>query len=258
MRRAFCSMVAVALAGLLPWAYGQDLKTDVQKKLDAQFVVTRFTGDRTDIVKPGSVLVFQKKALVMFATSERLPPTTNYQNGKLTMGFGTSMEAMKTGDDRVPQRTFVEGEKFWLADTDIEDGAVFLLVISDPYNDVRYFTKLKFPFNKKSPPSADEMLKTISEVVTVDSGGPQTNTAQQAPAPASAPPPASLAPIAPPPPPVDAPPAAPKTIALGQTRDVVIAILGQPQKVVKLGAKEIDIFPDLKVTFVNNKVSDVQ
>jgi hypothetical protein len=174
---------------------------------------------------------------------------------------------MKTGDQRVPQRTFVEGEKFWLADTSIEDGAVFLLVISDPYGDVRYYTKLKFPFNKKSPPSADDVMKTISEVVGVDSGGPDENAAQQqqpqqqqqqrqAPAPAATP--VSLAPIAAPPPPVDAPPPAPKTISVGQTRDVVIAILGQPEKVVKLGAKEIDIYPDLKVTFINNKVSTVQ
>jgi hypothetical protein len=38
----------------------------------------------------------------------------------------------------------------------------------------------------------------------------------------------------------------------------VIASLGQPQKVVQLGAKEIDFYPDLKVTFVNGKVTDVQ
>jgi len=28
--------------------------------------------------------------------------------------------------------------------------------------------------------------------------------------------------------------------------------------VVKLGTKEIDVYPDMKVTFVNNKVTDVQ
>ena len=66
------------------------------------------------------------------------------------------------------------------------------------------------------------------------------------------------APIAPPPPPPDAAPVAPKTIEKGQTRDVVVAILGQPTKVIKLGTKEIDVYPDMKVTFVNNKVSDVQ
>ena len=37
-----------------------------------------------------------------------------------------------------------------------------------------------------------------------------------------------------------------------------MAIFGQPSKVVKLGTKEIDVYPDMKVTFVNNKVTDVQ
>jgi hypothetical protein len=193
----------------------------------------------------------------MFSVDYMPQATSVYQNGKLTMGFGTSLEASKRGDERVPQRTFVDGEKMWFAGLEVADGAVFVLVISDPINDVRYQTKLKFPFNKKSPPTAEEMIKTMSEVVTADTGSDQEAT-QQAQAPASPQPAAVTAPIAPPPPPADAAPAQPKTIAIGQTRDVVIAIFGQPQKIVKLGAKEIDIFPDLKVTFVNNKVSDVQ
>ena len=48
------------------------------------------------------------------------------------------------------------------------------------------------------------------------------------------------------------------TIAIGQTRDEVIAMFGVPSKVVQLGKKEIDVFPDMKVTFVQNKVVDVQ
>src|ERR1035441_702805 len=49
----------------------------------------------------------------------------------------------------------------------------------------------------------------------------------------------------PPPPPRDAPPPAPKTIKLGQPKDQVVAIFGQPTKVAKLGAKEIDYYPDM-------------
>jgi hypothetical protein len=39
---------------------------------------------------------------------------------------------------------------------------------------------------------------------------------------------------------------------------VVVAILGQPSKVVKLGTKEIYYYPDMKVIFVSGKVTDVQ
>ena len=36
------------------------------------------------------------------------------------------------------------------------------------------------------------------------------------------------------------------------------ASLGQPEKIVNLGAKQIYVYKDLKVTFVKGKVSDVQ
>jgi outer membrane protein assembly factor BamE (lipoprotein component of BamABCDE complex) len=67
-----------------------------------------------------------------------------------------------------------------------------------------------------------------------------------------------MAPIAPPPPPADAPPAQPKTVAKGQTKDQVYAIFGQPTKIANLGAKEIDYYPDFKVIFVGGKVSTVE
>ena len=37
-----------------------------------------------------------------------------------------------------------------------------------------------------------------------------------------------------------------------------MATFGQPQKVVKLGTKDIYYYSDMKVTFVNGKVTDVQ
>ncbi len=68
----------------------------------------------------------------------------------------------------------------------------------------------------------------------------------------------ALAPIAPPPPPADTPPAPPKTISIGQTKDEVVAMFGQPQKVVKLPTKEMLYYPDMKVTLVKAKVSNVE
>ena len=41
-------------------------------------------------------------------------------------------------------------------------------------------------------------------------------------------------------------------------KDQVVANFGQPTKVVKLGTKEIDYYPDMKVVYTNGKVSDVQ
>jgi hypothetical protein len=62
-----------------------------------------------------------------------------------------------------------------------------------------------------------------------------------------------MADIAPPPPPADTP-----TIAIGQTKAQVTAAFGQPVKTAKLGAKEIFYYKDMKVTFTNGKVSNVE
>jgi hypothetical protein len=49
-----------------------------------------------------------------------------------------------------------------------------------------------------------------------------------------------------------------KTVELGQTPDQVESALGAPDKIVKLGAKEIYVYKDMKVVFTEGKVSDVQ
>jgi hypothetical protein len=52
--------------------------------------------------------------------------------------------------------------------------------------------------------------------------------------------------------------AAPATISLGQTIADVVAILGQPQQIVDLGSKKIYVYKNLKITFVDGRVTDVQ
>ena len=93
-------------------------------------------------------------------------------------------------------------------------------------------------------PPADDVIKTIEEVITAESDAPEAAPADNAATPAQAP--AAQA------------PAPPKTIALGQTTDQVVEILGQPQKIVNLGAKQMYFYPDMKVIFTNGKVTDVQ
>jgi hypothetical protein len=50
----------------------------------------------------------------------------------------------------------------------------------------------------------------------------------------------------------------PQTIQMGLTTDQVQASLGQPSKMVNLGPKQIYVYKDLKVTFLNGRVADVQ
>jgi len=71
----------------------------------------------------------------------------------------------------------------------------------------------------------------------------------------AAPPAASGAIAAPAPPPPAAPPT---TISIGQTIDEVSGAMGQPLRVVDLGPKKIYVYRDMKITFKDGKVSDVQ
>ncbi len=48
------------------------------------------------------------------------------------------------------------------------------------------------------------------------------------------------------------------TIALGQTIDQVVGALGNPTRIIDAGAKKIYAYPDMKIIFLNGKVSDVQ
>ncbi len=251
----------------------------IQQKLESDFAVSKATADKNDIVTPGAVLVLKKDGLLMSATSTSSAASNTYRDGKISQGlwkvakmpgFGGLVSHTTTN---VQTRTFVAGEKFWVTKITTHDDGVVFELLSDPIGDNRYYATLKFPFNKAALPTPEAADANVGEVLKVDSddaaaadnkggkgGGNQPAPAAAptgAPAAAAAPPPA-MAPIAPPPPPADAVPAAPKTIALKQTKEEVIANFGQPTKVVKLGTKEIDYYPDMKVTFVNNKVTDIQ
>ena len=178
-------------------------------------------------------------------------------------------------------RAYVTGEKMWVTKIEVkaegkEDGVVFDLY-TDAIADVRYKASLRIPYPKGA--TLDQIDKMVAEVFKVQpakdaqqqqqapAGGqqaaPAAPAAAQAALPAIAPPPppadnAALPEIAPPPPPADEPAAPPKTISLGQTTDQVVAILGQPQKIVNLTNKQTYYYKDLKVMFTAGKVTDVQ
>jgi hypothetical protein len=58
--------------------------------------------------------------------------------------------------------------------------------------------------------------------------------------------------------PAAAPGAPPPTLTLGLSTDQVTGMLGAPKQIVDLGAKKIYVYKDMKVTFNDGKVSDIQ
>jgi hypothetical protein len=267
----------------MPFTAGAQNKSAIEKKLVSEYALTQATADQSDIVTAGAILVLKKGNIIMAPVSS----TNFYQNtykegkisqnalGKLNNGLNRFSHLPGAQAPAAPAtRTFVPGEKVWVTKIECKDDGVVFDLYTDAYAEVRYKAALKFYFNPKGPiPAVDEMDKMVAEVFKVqpaeDKAAPTGDQQQQqapaaapAPAPVAAPPPAAdpaLAPIAPPPPPVDEPAAPPKELKMGQTKDEVIANFGQPEKIVKLGTKEIYYYKDLgKVTFVNGKVTDVQ
>jgi len=264
------SVAMLAMAATAP-AQGTDAVADLQHKLLVQYPLTRITSDKSNVVTAGTILVLQKNGLWVYPANVSAAPENTYKNGKLGIGFGDSLKVdtldgmtYPGGASAIPKKQLVSGEKFWLYAAQVQKDKVELAIITEPYDDGRYVGLIKIPFAKGTQPSADDLFRMISEVVTVQPGDNSQQPAQQTAAVASPtePPPPTMAPYAPPPPPPDAqqaePAAGPKTIALGQTKDTVVSNFGQPQKVVKLTTKEIDYYSDMKVTFVDGKVTNVE
>lgn len=255
--------ILFSFLGLSPRSAGQGL----QKQLETKYAITKTTDDKTDIVTAGSVLILQKDKLLMYATTTQAPPQNTYSGGKLSSGaFGVheKMQGFGTMIGHAPPKTittryYVTGEKFWVTRIDtLSDGVVFTL-FTDAVQDVRYYCTLKFVYPHGATPTTDQVLNTVGEVLKVQQddsasadnkgdqqqaaggggqgqqqGGQQDNGQAQA---AAQPPP---------------------TIQLGQTEDEVVGMIGQPEKKIALGSKEIFVYKDIKVTFIGGKVADVQ
>jgi hypothetical protein len=272
-------------------AEDQGTKASIEKKLTSEYALTKTTDDKTDIVTAGAVLVLQKDKLYMAPTDATGNPCQNiYKDGKLSQsgackvnetfrkipGFGHVIPGQ---DKAIVTRAFVTGEKFWLTKIDVhdtgKDKGIYLEFFTDAIKDIRY--KGSLMIQVKALPSPEDALKLVAEVITVapseeakdenkdkpekPGGVAGTPGAQPAAAaPAAAPPAAEAAPppVEAPPPAIEAPPPPPAEVSLGQTPDEVVAALGQPTKKAKIGTKEIYFYKDLKVTFLNGKVKDIQ
>jgi hypothetical protein len=327
-----------------------DPKDLLLKKLNEQFVPTKFTADKGNIVTAGVVVVLKEDGLLIYPAWLPMAPISVPKKGKLTQGFGDTLLADMTdgpkvegGASAIPKRTLVAGEKIWVSLIDVGKDSIKVNVVTDPYDDGRYFGTIKFLIPKGIVLTPEDGVKMISEVLDVepaqDQGTQQAafsgqysntnprstehflflpdgtftkfvgdgqgqghftvnddtltltssktgasyqlkiqgdklinpNTRQEfirtgdvpvpgtASAPASTadttPAPAPMQAIAPPPPPTDAPP---PTLEIGQTMDQVTASFGQPLKVAKVGAKTFFYYKDMKVTFTNGKVSNVE
>ena len=91
-----------------------------------------------------------------------------------------------------------------------------------------------------------------------DSGSDQAQSGGGAAAQPQQPYPPQQAVAPPPPPPPAAPAGPPPTITIGESSTQVLQAMGMPQQMIDLGKKKTYVYKNMKVIFVDDKVSDVQ
>jgi pyruvate/2-oxoglutarate dehydrogenase complex dihydrolipoamide acyltransferase (E2) component len=114
----------------------------------------------------------------------------------------------------------------------------------------------QFPKGVLAKASAGDVEDTIGQLLSISGddqkaqGGQDPQSAQQG-GQDQQPAAAQAAPAA-------APQAEPQSIEKGMTPDQVEAVLGKPERKVNLGVKQLYVYKDMKVTFLNGQVSDVE
>ncbi len=274
------SVIALVVGALVPWslAAGQDAAPpSLQEQLQAQYKSVRMGSDSNGptVLKVGTVLAIQKGGILGVPWGSPKGCPSKYENGSLkppsflcTKGRGEgarlSWRALK---DRIPgasyvpdantntsdTRYFIVGEKVYASNIAVnlkKEKISFGVVACDTCNQTNpptyYKSQVDFQFANGYLETADvsKVEDTIGEVFAIDTSSPGAEAQQ----PAAQPEQAAQAQQAP----------TPASIQLGQSIDKVVAVLGQPERIANLGSKQIYVHKDLKVTFVNGKVSDVQ
>ncbi|MBZ5598801.1 MAG: hypothetical protein LAN83_10795 [Acidobacteriia bacterium] len=237
----------------------------LQDQLQAQYTLVKMGADSSGpaVVEPGTILVIQKGGILGVPYSDVTIVPTKYQDGTIhspnnlvMKGLG-SMFKKANLNKQSDTRLFQVGERVYPSRIEVNaaaDKVTLGIVACDACNNVNpptfYKSDVVFQFAKGTLASASpsQIEDTIAQVFTIDDsgngqqqndagqqnqGGGGQEQAQEAPQP-------------------------PQTIQLGQSVEEVTNILGQPGKIVNLGAKQIYVYKDLKVTFVKGKVADVQ
>ena len=253
------TLAAVLIAGSLPASLpaapqGQGQKPNIEQQLQSRYPPTKLAGDKLRIAQPGSVLLVQMNGMFASPLNE-FAFTNTYKDGRIKRSAASALI-----HDSKTSRELQVGEKVYLLKSEVKDsGIVFSLqsCIGCDGSDVdlaqmAYRASLTFQFPKGYLETTDfaQIQRMIGQVFTfADLGNSNAQPGTDPPMPQVAPPASQAKPE---------PQAQPARIALGQTTAEVTANLGQPDKLVDLGSKKIYIYRDLKITFLDGKVSDVQ
>lgn len=271
--RMFPAVILMAGVAILPLARSAAQAVSLQEQLAAQYKVVKMGSDTSgySVIDKGTLLEIKKGGILGVPYSDQNALSTKYEGGTvhtpnsvLTKGIGFGMS--KFGKTQTTH-LFAAGDKVYPAKIEVDvnkDDVAMTIVACDTCNktDPPTYNKAKvvfqFPKGTLAKASAGDVEDTIGQLLAIsddsqqDQGDQQQSQDQQGGQQQGA---QQDQPAAQPPAPAQA---EPQTIEKGQTTDQVQASLGKPDKIVNLGTKQIWVYKDLKVTFINGKVSDVQ
>jgi hypothetical protein len=239
-------------------AQDQAGKANIERGLQSNYMPTKLAGvgDRLRFTQLGTVLVIQLDGMGASPVTE-FTFGNNYKDGRIKRSLAGSLihQAENVRDLRA-------GDRVYLLKTEVKDtGVVFNVQTCDscdgspadlaqmPYRAALTFQYPKGYWNNTGYAQIQQAIGEVFAFAGSPNAGTQPNPEPVAPGGAQF---AQQQPQAP------APPQEPVKIGLGQTTDQVVSGLGQPDKVVDLGSKKIYVYKDLKITFVDGRVSDVQ
>jgi len=276
LKRMIAATFVVASATLLLSAHSSAQATvTLQDQLAAQYKVVKMGSDTSgySVIEAGTLLEIKKGGILGVPYSDTSVLSTKYEGGTvhtpnsmLSKGIGFGMK--RFGKEQTT-KLFPVGDKVYPSKIEVDTGkdtVALTIVACDTCNktDPPTYNKAKvvfqFPKGSLAKGSAGDVEDMIGQLLAIsddsqqqDQGGQQQGQAggqggqgsqgggdQQA---------ADQG---------QQQQAEPQTIEKGQTTDQVQAALGKPEKIVNLGTKQIYIYKDMKVTFLNGKVSDVQ
>ncbi len=261
-------VVALMVVGISGTAVAQ---VSLEDQLKAQYTLVKMGADSggAAVVEQGTILVIKKGGILSVPYGDQ-SVATKYQDGAVHSPNALMMGARgglmgKFGKQQTTS-LFQVGTKVYpakIAVTLPKDQVIISIVACDSCNNISpttfYKADVVFQFAKGTlaTTSPSQVEDAISGLLAFDDsadqsgqqggndqqggnqqgnnqGGAGAGQGQQQPAPE------------------------PAQIEKGQTPEQVKAAIGVPDKIISLGAKQIYVYKDIKITFMNGKVSDVQ
>jgi hypothetical protein len=261
--------LALILTTLVPCLPANAQAPTLQEQLTAQYKLAKMGSDTGgySVVEAGTLLAIQKGGILAVPYSDKTVLTTRYEGGAVHGPNSALVEGRKrllghfsqTQSQGQTTHLFAKDDKVYPTKIDVsmeKDTVTMGIVACDTCNktDPPTYNKaqvvFQFPKGSLAKAGAGAVEDTIGQLLAIsedsqqgqgdqqgggqDQGQGQGQQAQQQPQ------------------------AEPQSIEKGMTPDQVEAAMGKPEKKVTLGSKQIYYYKDMKVIFLNGKVSDVQ